>query len=159
MNLPYFILLEQTGKDKRLPLFTCHTSIKTVNARMDWMDKNQFFLAMNTFKKLIGILGFYTAGQLKNSQIIKTKEFLSATVEITVNLDFWCSCKSKNNAGKLFPRSSFRDSCKACYEVVWGRQLVLLTEKKSYTDAWIAALNGCIAYICNYSQLSLLRTP
>ena len=35
----------------------------------------------------------------------------------------------------------------------------LLTEKKSYTDAWIAALNGCIAYICNYSQLSLLRTP
>ena len=27
--------LEQTGKDKGLPLFTCHTSIKTVNARTD----------------------------------------------------------------------------------------------------------------------------
>ena len=41
MNLPDFNLLEQTGKDKRLPLFTCHTSIKTVDARTDWMDKNQ----------------------------------------------------------------------------------------------------------------------
>ena len=39
MNLPNFILLEQTGKDKGLPLFTCHTSIKTVNARTDWMNK------------------------------------------------------------------------------------------------------------------------
>ena len=28
-------ILEQTGKDKGLPLFTCHTSIKTVNARTD----------------------------------------------------------------------------------------------------------------------------
>ena len=34
-NLPDLILLEQTGKDKRLPLFTCHTSIKIVNA---WTD-------------------------------------------------------------------------------------------------------------------------
>ena len=41
MNLPDFILLEQTGKDKGLPLFTCHTSIKTVNARKDWMNENQ----------------------------------------------------------------------------------------------------------------------
>ena len=32
MNFPHLILLEQTGKDKGLPLFTCHTSIKTVNA-------------------------------------------------------------------------------------------------------------------------------
>ena len=32
LNLPNLILLEQTGKDKGLPLFTCHTSIKTVNA-------------------------------------------------------------------------------------------------------------------------------
>ena len=30
MNLPDFILLEQTGKDKRLPLFTCHTSLGTL---------------------------------------------------------------------------------------------------------------------------------
>ena len=27
--------LEQTGKDKGLPLFTCHMSIKTVKARTD----------------------------------------------------------------------------------------------------------------------------
>ena len=39
MNLPVLILLEQTGKDKGLPVFTCHTSIKTVNARTDWMNK------------------------------------------------------------------------------------------------------------------------
>ena len=38
-NLPDFILLEQPGKDKGLPLFTCHTSIKTVNARTDWTFK------------------------------------------------------------------------------------------------------------------------
>ena len=35
LNLPNLILLEQTGKDKGLPLFTCHTSINTVNARTD----------------------------------------------------------------------------------------------------------------------------
>ena len=49
MNLPDFILLEQTGKDKGLPLFTCYTSgvdylytsIKTVKReRTGWM-KNQ----------------------------------------------------------------------------------------------------------------------
>ena len=28
-------MLEQTGKDKRLPLLTCHMSVKTVNARTD----------------------------------------------------------------------------------------------------------------------------
>ena len=38
MNLPYFILSEQTGKEKGLPLLTCHTSMKTVNARTDWMN-------------------------------------------------------------------------------------------------------------------------
>ena len=35
------------------------------------------------------------------------KEFLSAAVEITVNLDFWRSYKSKNDGGKLFPRLPF----------------------------------------------------
>ena len=39
MNLTDFILLEQTEKDKGLTLFTCHTSIKTVNARTDWMNE------------------------------------------------------------------------------------------------------------------------
>ena len=44
MNLPEIILLEQTRKDKGLPLFTCHTSIKTVNARKDWMtEKSKHF--------------------------------------------------------------------------------------------------------------------
>ena len=39
MNLPDFILLEQTGKDKGIPLFTSYTSIKTVNERTDWMNE------------------------------------------------------------------------------------------------------------------------
>ena len=39
MNLPDFILLEQSGKDKERPLFTSYTSIKTVNARTDWMNE------------------------------------------------------------------------------------------------------------------------
>ena len=39
MNLPHFILLEPTGKEEGLPLFTCHTSIKTVNARTNWMNE------------------------------------------------------------------------------------------------------------------------
>ena len=39
MNLPDLILLELTGKDRALPLFTCHTSIKTVNAQTDWMNE------------------------------------------------------------------------------------------------------------------------
>ena len=36
---PDFILLGQSGKDKGLPLLTCHTSIKTVNARTDYMNE------------------------------------------------------------------------------------------------------------------------
>ena len=43
--------VEQTGKDKGLPLFTCHASIKTVNARTDSPGlhelKNQNIVAMN----------------------------------------------------------------------------------------------------------------
>ena len=39
MNLPDLILLELTGKDKGLMLFTCHTSIKTVNVGTDWMNE------------------------------------------------------------------------------------------------------------------------
>ena len=39
MNLPNFLVLEQTGKDKGLPLFTCHASFKTVNARIGWMNE------------------------------------------------------------------------------------------------------------------------
>ena len=35
LNLPDLILLQQTGKDKGFLLFTCHTSIKTVNAQTD----------------------------------------------------------------------------------------------------------------------------
>ena len=39
MNLSDFLLLEQTGKDKGLPLFTCPNSVKTVNARTGWMNE------------------------------------------------------------------------------------------------------------------------
>ena len=42
MNLSDFILLEQAGKDKGLPLFTCHTSVKTLNARTDWMNYHEW---------------------------------------------------------------------------------------------------------------------
>ena len=35
----------------------------------------------------------------------------------------------------------------ACYEVVWSHQPVLLNEERSYTDASIAVVNGCIACI------------
>ena len=49
MNLPDFLLLEQTRKDKGLPLFTCHTPIKTVNARTDWMNENSKHYSDNSF--------------------------------------------------------------------------------------------------------------
>ena len=55
--------------------------------------KNQNIVAMNTFsyfQKLIGILGYYTTGQLKNNLAdnVKEKNFEVTAVEITVNLDF-----------------------------------------------------------------------
>ena len=52
--------------------------------------------------------------------------------------------------GELFRRSPFRSSCKACYEVVWSLQLVFLNETRSYNDAWIAVMNGCLACICSW---------
>ena len=54
-----------------------------------------------------------------------------------------------NNRGKLFPRSPFSNSCKGCYEVVWSRQLLLLKERRSYTYALIAVVNGCLACTCS----------
>ena len=59
MNLP-----DLTGRDKRLPLLTCHTSIKAVNAQTDWMNKKSKHYSDEHFLRLIGILGFYTAGHL-----------------------------------------------------------------------------------------------
>ena len=38
----------------------------------------------------------------------------------------------------------------ACYEVVSSHKLVLLNEKRSYTAASIALVNGCIACICSW---------
>ena len=58
MNLPDIILLEQTGKDKELPPFTCLTTTKTVNARKDEWMKNQNIFAMNTFKNSSGFYDF-----------------------------------------------------------------------------------------------------
>ena len=62
-------------------------------------------------------------------------------VEITMNLDFQCSYKSKNNGEKL--RKTI--TLVACYEVVSSHKLVLLKERRSYTAASIALVNGCIA--------------
>ena len=61
-------------------------------------------------------------------------------VEITVNLDFWCIYKSKNNGEKLFPRSPVMK----LFEAGFAEQ-----EKKLYC-ASIAVVNGCIACICSW---------
>ena len=153
MNLPDLILLEQTGKDKGLSLFTCHMSIKTVNAWTGWM-KNQNIIAMNTFKNSSGFKDFTQQDSEKTR-----RKWEQNDVEVHPSkalFFFYCSHKRKNNGGKLFPRSPFRNSCKlACYEVVWSRHLVLLNERRSYIDAWIAVVNGCIACICSLKLLVL----
>ena len=53
-NLPDFILFDQTGKDKVLPLFTCHTSIKTVIAQADWTNEKS--IHYYTFKNTSAFL-------------------------------------------------------------------------------------------------------
>ena len=90
------------------------------------------------------------------------KEFLSAAVEITVNLDFWCSYKSKNDGGILFPRLPFRNSCKACYEVVWSRSwFCLIREEAILTNGccseWLhSLLVACDLYsLCRMIRLQL----
>ena len=67
-------------------------------------------------------------------------------VEITMNLDFRCSYKSKNNGEKLpvLPRSLVMKLFEAMHK------LVLLNEKRSYTAASIALVKGCIACICSW---------
>ena len=62
--------------------------------------------------------------------------------EITVNLDFRCSYKSKNNLEKLLPRSLVMKLFEA---TSWFG-----CEKRSYTAASIALVNGCIACICSW---------
>ena len=70
------------------------------------------------------------------SDNVKKKNFEVTAVEITVNLDFRCSYKSKNSGEKpslvmkLFEATSW------------------FCEKRSKTDASIAVVNGCIACIC-----------
>ena len=70
--------------------------------------KNQNIVAMNiSFLKThrdSRILHSRTAN--KNlADIVKEKNFYVTAVEITVNLDFRCSYKTKNNGEKLLPRS------------------------------------------------------
>ena len=60
-------------------------------------------LAMNTFKNSSGFQDFTQQVSQKNSQTeSEEKEFLSAAVKITVNLDFWYSYKSKNNGENYY---------------------------------------------------------
>ena len=65
-------------------------------------------------------------------------------VEITVNLDFQCSYKSKNNAEKLLPRLPVMKLFEA---TSW---FCMLNEKRSYTAALIVLVNGCMACICSW---------
>ena len=76
MNFPHLILLEQTGKDKGLPLFTCHMSIKTVNAWTDWMNEKSKHIAMNTFKNSSEFLDFTQQDSYKNlADNVKKRNF------------------------------------------------------------------------------------
>ena len=59
-------------------------------------------------------------------------------VEITVNLDFRCRYKSKNNGEKLLPRSLVM------------KLLVFAEQEKKLYCASIALVNGCIACICSW---------
>ena len=85
-------------------------------------------MEMNTLKKFIAILGFYTAGQLKNSQMMREQnQFWSAAVDL---LWIW-----------MFGAVTKVRTMKENYSL--GRPVM------SYTDAWIAVVNGRIACICS----------
>ena len=71
---------------------------------------------------------------------MKKKNFEVTEVEVTVNLDFRCTYKSKNNGEKLLPRSPVIKLFEATSWFCW-------TRKRNYTDASIAVVNGCIACI------------
>ena len=74
---------------------------------------------------------------------MKKKNFKVTAVEIIVNLDFRSRYKSKNNGEKLLPRS-------LVMKLFEATSCFLLNEKRSYTDASIAVVNGCIACICSW---------
>ena len=58
----YFVRTNRKGQGT---LFTCYTSLKTVNARTDLINEKSKHYNDEHFKKAVVILGFFTAGQLK----------------------------------------------------------------------------------------------
>ena len=67
MNFPDFILLQQTGKDNNVRFsHVTRLSKLSTRERTGWIKKSKPNSDEHFLKKLIGILGFYTAGQLKN---------------------------------------------------------------------------------------------
>ena len=69
MNFPDFILLQQTGKDNNVR-FSHVTRLSklymSTRERTGWIKKSKPNSDEHFLKKLIGILGFYTAGRLKS---------------------------------------------------------------------------------------------
>ena len=121
--------------DKGLALFTCHMSIKTVNARTEspgldeWKIKTLYRWTLLKTHRDSRILHSRTAK--KTWQIMWRKRIFKWHLSKLPWI--WIF-------GAVFGEV-------ACYEVVWSHQLVLLNEKRSYTDASIAVVNGCIACI------------
>ena len=106
MNLPDFILLEQTGKRQGTSAF--HMSHVCQNCqRANGLDGRK----IRTLWRWT-LLKIHRDSRILHSRVVKkladderTKTIFKCSRRLTVNLDFWCSYKSKNNEGKLFPRS------------------------------------------------------
>jgi len=153
MNLPDIILLQQTGKDKELPPFTCHTSTKTVNARKDWMNEKSTFSCWTLLKthRDSTILHSRTAKKLtdnvykKNFRIFKCSRrnycdfqwiFGADTKVRTMVENYSLGRHSETHAKlviKLFEATSW---------FCWTREGAILT-------SGFAVVNGCIACICS----------
>ena len=72
---------------------------------------------------------------------MRTKKILKRSCQNYCEFGFWVQLQKENY-------SLYRHS-ETYAKLVWHRQLVLLNETRSYTDAWIAVVNGCIPCICS----------
>ena len=121
--------LEQTGKDKGLPLFTCQ-NIVALNISFSKTHRDSRILHSTTAKKTWQIMWRKRIFKWQPSKLLWIWIFGAVIKVRTTEKNFITSV--------------------ACYEVVWSHKLVLLNEKRSYTAASIALVNGCIACICSW---------
>ena len=134
------ILLEQSGQGtSAFHMSHVYQNCQLSNGLHEWKIKK--LQRWTLLKPLWNSRILHIRTTKRNSQIMRTKKILKRSCQNYCEFGFLVQLQKENY-------SLYRHS-ETHAKLVWHRQLVLLNETRSYTDAWIAVVNGYIPCICS----------